>query len=156
MDPTTVTARQAVDLYLRENGFDESNYDEPRGNVSFLGVPFTIPNPPSRQRAIRFHDLHHVATGYGTDLAGEAEISAWELRAGLGSISVYVRALVSTALILGIFVAPLRMARAYRAGKGARSFFANPRPVHELYAMNVDELRRALGVPENGIAGPTR
>ncbi len=28
---------------------------------------------------IPFNDLHHVATGYGTDVLGEAEIGAWEL-----------------------------------------------------------------------------
>jgi hypothetical protein len=39
-------------------------------------LPIPIPNPPSRRRAIRIHDLHHLVTGFSTDLAGEAQVSA--------------------------------------------------------------------------------
>ena len=50
-------------------------YDMPKGGV------YDLPNPGF----LPWHDLHHVATGYGTGLIGEAEISAYELRAGCGS-----------------------------------------------------------------------
>ena len=50
-----------------------------------------------RQRAVRWHDLHHVATRFGTDNVGEGEISAWELRRGLRGLGPYVGAIVLAA-----------------------------------------------------------
>ena len=41
-----------------------------------------FPNGAARVRAVRLHDLHHVATGYATSWVGEAEIGAWEREAG--------------------------------------------------------------------------
>ena len=72
--------RRALEMYLEENGFSASEYDASVVKVTFWSVTFPLPNPPSRQVAVRLHDLHHVVTGYGTDPVGEAEISAWDLR----------------------------------------------------------------------------
>ena len=66
-------------------------YDASVVKVTFWSITFPLPNPPSRQIAVRLHDLHHVVTGYGTDPVGEAEISAWELRRGIGIFSLFVR-----------------------------------------------------------------
>ena len=70
--PVSMRVRDARDAYLAENGFTTESYDAPTTAGSFLGVKFSVPNPPPHQRAIRLHDLHHVATGFGTDHAGEA------------------------------------------------------------------------------------
>src|SRR2546425_10008425 len=43
-----------------------------------------FPNTRGRVRAVRLHDLHHIATGYTTTPVGEAEIGAWELASGCG------------------------------------------------------------------------
>ena len=75
--------RDALDHYLAENGFTKEGYASPTTSGSFLGLKFSVPNPPSHQRAVRLHDLHHVATGFGTDHAGEAEISVWQARRDL-------------------------------------------------------------------------
>jgi len=40
-----------------------------------------VPNIAARKKYLRFHDLHHIMTGYGIDRVGESEISAWELGA---------------------------------------------------------------------------
>jgi hypothetical protein len=47
-------------------------------------IPFFVPNPACRVAAAKLHDLHHVATGYGVDWPGEAEIAAWEIASGCG------------------------------------------------------------------------
>ena len=49
----------------------------------------TFPNTDSRKRAVPLHDLHHILTGYKTDWMGEAEIGAWELRAGCNSFITF-------------------------------------------------------------------
>src|SRR5262245_1592727 len=46
-------------------------------------IPFAYPNTKARKRLVRAHDLHHLLTGYGTDLLGEAELGAWELGTGI-------------------------------------------------------------------------
>ena len=44
--------------------------------LAFGPVRFAFPNTAGRVRAVRYHDLHHVVTGYATDWTGEAEIGA--------------------------------------------------------------------------------
>ncbi len=46
------------------------------------GLAFYLPNLESRKKAVVKHDVHHLLTGYSGLLAGESEISAWELRSG--------------------------------------------------------------------------
>ncbi|MDB4925827.1 hypothetical protein [Mucilaginibacter sp.] len=38
-----------------------------------------VPNINARKKYLKFHDLHHIMSGYGIDRIGESEISAWEL-----------------------------------------------------------------------------
>lgn len=38
-----------------------------------------VPNINARKKYLKFHDLHHIMTGYGIDRVGESQISAWEL-----------------------------------------------------------------------------
>lgn len=154
MEPS---AERARDQYLAENGFSVAAYDEPWNEVSFLFLTFKLPNPPSRRRAIRFHDLHHVATGFGTDLIGEAEISAWELRRGIGTVGPYVSLLIVQLALLGLVIAPRRTIAAWRASNDSFSLFHGTKPYDELLTMSVAELRAYLGVPTEGIAkGPQK
>jgi hypothetical protein len=144
---------EARDAYLAENGFTVDGYTAKTAEVSALGVSFRIPNPISRQRAIASHDLHHVATGYGTDLKGEAEISAFECAHSLWGIGAYVQGLILSIAAGGLFFAPVRTVRAFRAGRRARgNLFRDPKPYAELTAMSVAELRAYLGIPESGLA----
>src|SRR5688572_30101485 len=78
-----LTTREARAQYFAANGFGErGGYDEPWVTLKVGPVPVTIPNTEGRVRAVRYHDLHHVLTDYDTDLAGEFEISAFEIGAG--------------------------------------------------------------------------
>ncbi|MFT3776328.1 MAG: hypothetical protein QM820_64105 [Minicystis sp.] len=148
--------REALEVYLAENGFTKESYDAPKTKGSFLGVAFSVPNPPAHQRAIRFHDLHHVATGFGTDHAGEAEISAWQARRGLRVAGAYVTAIVLTNTLLGVVFAPRRTWVALRsAGKG-RSLFDARADYEALLDGTVVELRDLLGIPRDGLATGVR
>ena len=87
--PASMRVRDARDAYLAENGFTLASYDSPTTAGSFLGMKFSVPNPPPHQRAVRLHDLHHVANGYGTDHAGEGQSSSWQARRGLRGTGMY-------------------------------------------------------------------
>ncbi len=144
-----VRVESARDEYLAENGFTVAEYTKPTVRLKFFGRYFDFPNSPNRQAAIPLHDLHHVATGYGTDFVGEAEVGMWELRAGCETAVVYF--LNGMAVLIGLSLSPRRMLAAYRAAKGAQSLYRAPVPVEKLLAMRVGELRAHLGVPDKGI-----
>ena len=150
--PPEWLVRDARDAYLRENGFTLAGYDEPRSRITILGVSFWLPNPPARRRAIMRHDLHHVVTGYGTNLVGEAEISAWELRRGLRGLGLYVCALVISLAALGLVIAPRRTIRAWRASSRTASLFPDRDGYEALLELQVGELRSRLAAPRNGVA----
>ena len=153
-----MTVRAARDAYLAENGFTLEAYDAKWTDASAFGVRFRVPNTPRHRVAIMLHDLHHVATGYGTDQIGEGEISAWEARAGLRALGAYVAGIVLTGAMGGVLLAPRRAVDAWRAARGASSLFplcrlpsaAFDARYEELLEMTVGELRRLLGVSATG------
>ena len=152
--PASWTVRQARDAYLEENGFTVEAYDAKWTDGSFLGVKLSVPNTRRHRWAIKRHDLHHVATGYGTDLIGEAEISAWELRAAK-ELGLYVSAIVLGGALLGAVRAPMRTLEAFRAGRGIRFLYRGDDSDVEYEALlnlTVGQLRALLGVPEGGVA----
>jgi hypothetical protein len=142
----------ARDAYLLENGFTVEAYDAKWTDASVLGIRIAVPNTPTHRWAIMRHDLHHGATGYGTDLAGEGEISAWELRRGLRGLGLYVGSLVLTGTLAGLLVAPRRTIRAFRAAGAGRSLFRREESYDDLLAFDVAALRAYLGVPAEGLA----
>ena len=151
------SVRHALDNYLRENGFTEKEYDASYVWVSFWRFTFPFPNPPSRRRAVRLHDLHHVVTGYGTDPTGEAEISMWEFARGLSGLSLFVRAIVIGGGFLGYLHSPRRTHAALRtATPGATLFPLGFSDYDKLFDMSVGELREKLGLPREGIAKQPR
>ena len=162
---SAMTVRQARDAYLAENGFTLGAYDAKWTDASFFGVRFRVPNTARHRAGIMLHDLHHVATGFGTDLKGEGEISAWEARHRLRPLGAYVGGIVASGVLLGVLLAPRRTLRAWKA---ARSDGASLFPLcasaashftaryEELLHMTVGELRGMLGVPADGVADRAR
>lgn len=148
--------RDARDAYLAENGFTTASYDSPTASGSLLGIAFSVPNPPSHQRAIRLHDLHHVATGFGTDHAGEAEISAWQARRGLRAAGTYVTVIVLGNALLGVVFAPRRTFAALRLAGAGGSLFSMPEDYESLLDRSVGELRQMLSIPQRGLTALPR
>lgn len=146
------TMQEGLTRYLDENGFSVEEYTAPTVTIAVGPIPLRFPNSPARQRAVPLHDLHHVLTGYGTDLVGEAEIGAWELRAGCNSPFLWFINL--TAVALGVLLAPHRIFRAWRAAKGARSLYLDGQPASAFLDRSIVELRSAQGIPEHGVADP--
>lgn len=151
--PAPWTVRQARDAYLQENGFTVASYEEAWTEASLFGIPFKVPNTPRHRSSIMLHDLHHVATGFGTDLAGEGEISAWEMRRGLGPVGLYVGSIVTMGALGGFLFAPRRALAAWRCANVERgSLFVGGAISYEaLLDLTVGELRERLGVPREGL-----
>ena len=135
------------DRYLAENGLQLASYTARKFPVYFFKWPVWLPNPGF----LPWHDLHHVVTGYGTGLVGEAEISAYELRGGCGSVMIFI--LCIGAIVFGMFVAPRRIWRAWRESRGARNLYYTSTPYETLLEMSVGDLRQQLGLPRAGLRG---
>lgn len=157
----TWTVRRARDEYLAENGFTLEAYESRWTDASFLGLPLRVPNTRRHRWAIMLHDLHHVATGFGTDLTGEGEISAWELRSGTRSLGLYVGSIVVSGAVMGAVMASRRIAAAWERGAEATNLFAQLPPEDDaayeaLLALDVATLRAKMGLPAAGIASGPR
>jgi hypothetical protein len=156
--PAEWTVRAARDAYLAENGFSLEAYDAPWTKATFLGITVVVPNTARHRFAIMLHDLHHVATGYGTDLVGEGEISAWELRS-VPALGLYVGGIVTFGSVMGAVLAPRRFVAALTAGKRQRRLFdlvTSEASYEALLDETVGGLRRLLEVPEGGLADRPR
>lgn len=153
--PASWTVRRARDAYLEENGFTEESYAAAWTEASAFGIPIKVPNTPRHRWAIMLHDLHHVATGYGTEMPGEGEISIWEARRGLRPLGLYVAAIVALGSLGGALLAPRRALAAWRtSGERRASLFAcgdTQADYEALLDMTVGELRAKLGVPHEGL-----
>lgn len=154
MPPTALSAemtvREARDRYLEQNGFRVEEYGAPTFQIDVLGITWTLPNGRARRRVVPLHDIHHVVTGYGTDLVGEAEQSAWELVGGINTWLLWLFKL--SAITFGLLLAPRRVIRALRRARGQRTLYKKPPPYDALLEMNLGELRATLGVAPEGQA----
>jgi len=135
---------EARDLHLAANGFSVRDYEAPRFTIGIFGLSLRFPNTEARKRAVPLHDLHHVLTGYGTDWIGEAEIGVWELRGGCNSFITYF--LNGSGVVIGFFLAPHRVWRAFQAARGQRTLYNYPLPYDRLLQMAVGDLRKRLGI----------
>ena len=142
-----MTVREARDQYLAENGFTFEGYDAKWTHASFFGVRFRVPNTDSHRVGIMLHDLHHVATGFGTDLVGEGEISAWEAHRGLAPVGLYVASIVTAgAFMVFCFLRAEPCARGEGpATQGRRSFRSLVFPESSLPFGMKTSFRRASG-----------
>lgn len=117
------TVREARSAYFEANGFPpDGGYSESWVRFKVGPFPIAFPNTRERKRAVPYHDIHHLATGYATDLRGEGEIGAWELATGCAH---YRAAWVLNLLAMygALFVSPRRVFRAFVRGRHSRNLY---------------------------------
>lgn len=137
-DPA-LTMRQARAAYFAANHFGEDGgYGDAWVDFKLGPLPLPFPNTAGRKRAVAYHDLHHIVTGYDTNALGEFEISAWELGAGCGSFAA-AWVINLGGLCAGLIAAPRRTVAAFRRGRRSRSLYG--RRLDELLDASVGEVR---------------
>jgi hypothetical protein len=141
----SLTLRDARRVYFDANAFgDDGGYAKRWVKVKLGPLPFWFPNSAGRVRAVRYHDLHHVATGYDTDWVGEGEIGAWEVASGCrGYFAAWWLNLL--AMCIGCALAPVRIFRAFARGRHTRNLYGE-RFDDALLASSVGALRARLGL----------
>lgn len=118
-----LSLRDARARYFQTNDFgDDGGYSKRWVRIELGKIALYFPNLPSRVRAVRFHDLDHVLTGYETDLIGETEISAYEIASGCGAYGA-AWVLNLQAFFTGLFLSPSRLFAAFRRGRQCGSLY---------------------------------
>jgi hypothetical protein len=140
--PDGLTVREARARYFAANGFGEGGYDARWVKLQAGPLPLYFPNTAARVAAVRFHDLHHVVTGYDTTWTGEAEIGAWEVASGCARH--YVAWLLNLqAMAIGLVMHPQAVFRAFVRGRHSANLYREE--FHEaLLAPTVGEVRHRL------------
>jgi hypothetical protein len=147
--PDSLLIEEARNRYFSANGFSVHDYAAPTFTLGIFGFKLKFPNTASRKRVVPLHDLHHILTGYGTDWMGEAEIGAWELRAGCNTFIAYF--LNAGGVIIGLLISPRRVWRAFRAAKDQRTLYYDSMPYDRLLQMTVGEIRTRLGISKDSL-----
>ena len=119
-----LSLRDARGRYFADNAFgDDGGYARKWVKLQFGPLPFAFPNSAARVRAVKYHDLHHVVTGYDTDIVGEAEIGAWEIASGCaGFAAAWILNLYAMALGF-LSGSPGAVWRAFLRGRHTRNLY---------------------------------
>lgn len=140
----TETMLAARDRYFLANDFGaDGGYSDKWVDLKVGPLHLPFPNTAARVKAVGVHDLHHLVTGYQTDLRGEAEISAWELGAGCKRLAV-AWFLDLAAMPMGAVLAPKRLFKAYVRGRRSDTLYG--RPYQPLLTQTVGQVRTLTGL----------
>ena len=144
-DPERMTLRAARTEYFEANGFGADGGYNKKWEIFELGpLRLPIPNGPARVAALRYHDLHHIVTGYATDWRGEFEISAFEIGAGCGRFW-FAWLIDLGGLAAGLLLLPRRTLRAFAAGARSGGLY-RAGDFEALMDRTVGEARQELGL----------
>jgi hypothetical protein len=139
-----LSLREARGRYFAAAGLSEQGYEEKWVKLAAGPLRFAFPNTAGRVRAVRYHDLHHVVTGYATDWTGEGQIGAWEIASGCrDKIAAWVLNLY--AMWVGLWIAPRAMWRAFARGRHSQNLYGDPWS-EELLDQSVGDTRRRLAL----------
>jgi hypothetical protein len=136
--------REARNRYFAANGLGEGGYEDKWVRFVVGPLRFAIPNTEGRVRAVRYHDLHHVVTGYATTWTGEGQIGAWEIASGCRDmIAAWVLNLY--AMWIGLWISPRAIWQAFARGRHSRNLYGEPWS-EALLDQSVGETRRSLAL----------
>ncbi|HZV68989.1 MAG TPA: hypothetical protein VFG10_05570 [Saprospiraceae bacterium] len=107
---------------------------------------FYMPNYNARRKAVLWHDVHHLVTGYSAaTFIGECEISAWEIASGCGK---YWAAFIidTSGVMLGCFINPRKIIQAYARGRRTKNLYHDDFAKEKVLQTSVGELKNVLGL----------
>lgn len=119
-----LTLAEARTLYFATNKFGaDGGYGDAWVEFELGPITMPFPNTPGRVRAVKFHDLHHILTGYDTNPVGEFEIAGWELGAGARKMPAAARVINASGFFTGLLSSPRKVVAAFLRGRRSRSLY---------------------------------
>lgn len=123
-------------------------YTAKRFVIRVGNIPIYLPNSAARIKIARYHDIHHILTGYPVNWRGEAEIGAWEIATGCRT-SFIAWFLNGGAVVVGLFTHPKAVVKAFERGWNTRTNLYHNFEYAPLLEMTVKEVRDKIGLDEN-------
>ena len=140
------TPRELLPLFYADHnlGIDGGQSSSTVKIEVFKGVYFYVPNFDERRKAVLWHDIHHMLTGYSAaTFSGECEISAWEI--GSGCKKYWAAFLIDTSgIVLGCYISPRKILQAYARGRRTKNLYHDLFPVEKVLNTPVSDLRKWL------------
>ncbi len=140
------TLRDALTAYLTEKGI-RSKEDPPDQLYKDDWFRFYVGHRSFRLlrlggaiRSIAVHDAHHLLTGYGTDMRGEAELTGWELASGGCDRHwvMWIDRMIAIPTLMLFF--PRASIRAIKRGRNERNLYRLD--LETALSMDLEEVRR--------------
>lgn len=143
--------RDALPVLFKRFGIPENPYTATHFVIRIGKFGLRLPNIPARVKVARFHDIHHIATGYPATWRGEAEIGAWELATGCRTsfISWFLN---GGAVAVGLFLYPRAVIRAFIRGRRTRTNLYYDVEYAPLLNLTVKAVREKIGLPDEPAA----
>ena len=139
-----LTLRDARRQYFAVNNFGWGGYDDTWVKVEYGLLRFYFPNTNGRVKVVKYHDLHHILTEYGTSLSGETEIGAWEVATGC-TRSLAAWLLNLSGFAWGLVINPKGVYKAFLRGRQSTNLYHLPFN-DELLSSRVGYLRQQLNL----------
>lgn len=115
-------------LFYENNGFGEIIGERPLTVRVYTGCMLVpLPNIETRYLYLKYHDLHHLVTGYSVGRIGEGEVSAWELGTGSFFVNPILGMMNFIALSTGLMLQPKRMWTAFQKGCKSNNLYSKRR-----------------------------
>lgn len=142
--PGDLSVREARSRYFAANDLGDGGYLDRWVKFKISVISIRLPNTKGRVAAVRFHDLHHLLTGYDTTWKGEAEIAAWEIASGCAD-HYAAWFLNAAAMSIGLAIDFRLVAKAFCRGRHSGNLYRQH--FNEGWLdVTVDTLRRRLGL----------
>ncbi len=145
MTPSSQTPRELLNKFYKENNFgDDGGNSIPYVKIELTkNVSFYFPNFDQRRRAVLKHDIHHILTGYPTTMAGESEISAWEL--GSGCKKYWAAFFIDmSGMMLGLWFNLPNVFKAFARGRRTKNLYSDLMSDDEVLGTKISELQKIL------------
>lgn len=143
-----MTIRDALTLLFERYGIPPDAYTAKSFTIPVGKIPIPVPNIPSRVKIARFHDVHHILTGYAANWKGEAEIGAWELATGC-RYSFIAWFLNSGAVLVGLLMYPKSVCKAFIRGRNTRTNLYHHFNYETLLDKTIQEVQESIGLAKS-------
>ena len=144
------TPREILSTFYAANNLEADGGQ----NSSYVKIDITpkfhfyFPNFDSRRKAVIKHDIHHLLIEYETTVAGESEISEWEVASCCKSYWAAFLIDVSGAM-LGILFNFFGVLKAFARGRRTKNLYYDKFTTEQALDMKISDLRAAFDLDKH-------
>lgn len=149
------TVKEAIQAYFKEHDLGEDGgLNKMWAKIKVGPIYLPLLNIPARRKALVFHDIHHIVTGYSGKWEGEVSISSWEISTGCGKYWV-AWLLDLNGMAIGLFMYPKSVFTAFIRGRRTKNLYKNTISQQDALAMKIEDLQEKLLIKQEDFVSTT-